>query len=45
MFIMNRHSGFGVAIVTGEDSNSTLISEAPTPSDGLIKILSEPGWI
>lgn len=41
-----RHSCcFGVAIVTGEDSNSTLISEAPTPSDGLIKILPEPGWI
>lgn len=41
-----RHSCcFGVAIVTGVDSNSTLINEASTPSDGLIKILSKPGWI
>lgn len=36
---------FGIAIATGEYSNSILISEASTSADGLIKNLSEPGWI
>lgn len=35
----------GVAVGTGEDSNLTLISEASTSTDGLIKNLFELGWI